>query len=81
MTILYSIVAIIVVWLIWLVINNIDVMKANKWFYNSLLDKGISPEVAKSIMDQENINYQNRVKSGAKGLKLIDHLKEVNEIY
>jgi hypothetical protein len=80
MTILIIVFGIVILGLIIILIrSNISVMKANKYFYNELIYRGIHPHEAKSIMDAENRNYQNRIKSGERGLLLINHLNEVLE--
>ena len=78
MTILVVIITFIILWFVW---SNLKVAKANKLFYDQLVKKGISHEEAKSIIKIENINYQERVKAGEKGLMLNDHLKEVADQY
>jgi len=67
-------VAIIVLFFVY---SNYKVARANKYFYSELLKLGFSSFAARVAVQKENENYQNRIKSGERGLMLIDHLNEV----
>jgi len=73
------IISVVIVVVSYIVYHNFSVMKANKQFYYELLERGVNAALAKRIMNQENKVYQDRIKSGERGLSLRDHLEEVLE--
>ena len=77
--ILGIILGVVVILVAFFVYSNYTVAKANKYFYNELIKRGLIPEAAKQVMNQENKAYQKRIKSGERGLSLKDHLEEVLE--
>lgn len=77
--VLGTILGVLVLIIAYFIYSNYTVAMANKYFYTELIDRGLIPEVAKQIMNQENKAYQIRIKSGERGVSLRDHLEEVLE--
>ena len=65
-----------------IIYSNYTVYKANKKFYNQLLDKGYSPSESRQLMDFENDRYQRYVATKIyKGQMLRHHLDAVIDQY